>query len=167
MTKPEAKHVQEALCETENMDIKLIKHIQDGIPMTKTPYKDIGADLGLSEEEVIERLGTLLENGKIRRLAASIAHRKIGINSNAMCVWKVPEERVDEVGKAMASFPEVTHCYERPVFEDWEHNVFTMIHGYTDEECEGVIKRIMEKTGISDHVIIYSEKEFKKVGVRI
>lgn len=162
MTKPEAK-----LCETENTDIKLIKHIQDGIPLTKTPYKDIGADLGLPEEEVIERLGRLLENGKIRRLAASIAHRKIGINSNAMCVWKVPQEKVDEAGKIMASFPEVTHCYERPTFDDWEHNVFTMIHGYTDDECENIIRSIREKTGISDYVIIYSEKEFKKVGVRI
>ncbi|MFQ5976323.1 MAG: Lrp/AsnC family transcriptional regulator, partial [Candidatus Hydrothermarchaeales archaeon] len=72
-----------------------------------------------------------------------------------------------DAGKIMASFPEVTHCYERPTFDDWEHNVFTMIHGYTDEECEDVIRRIREKTGISDHVIIYSEKEFKKVGVRI
>ncbi len=151
----------------EDIDIKLIKHIQDGIPLTRTPYKDIGTALGLAEEEVIERLGKLLENGKIRRLAASVAHRKIGINSNAMCVWKVPEEKVNEVGKIMASFPEVTHCYERPTFDDWEYNVFTMIHGYTDKECEDVIKRIREKIGISDYVIIYSEKEFKKVGVRI
>ncbi len=148
MTKLKHEPARQTHNEAEDVDIKLIKHIQDGIPLTKTPYKDIGAALGLAEEEVIERLGKLLENGKIRRLAASVAHRKIGINSNA-------------------SFPEVTHCYERPIFDDWEYNVFTMIHGYTDKECEDVIKRIREKIGISDYVIIYSEKEFKKVGVRI
>jgi len=121
----------------------------------------------MSEEEVIDRLKTLLENGKIRRLAASIAHRKIGINSNAMTVWKVPGERVDECGKIMASFEEVTHCYERPTFPGWKYNVFTMIHGYTDEECENVIESIKQKTGLDDYVMLYSEREFKKVGVRI
>jgi len=153
---------------TENdLDIKLIKQIQDGIPVTKTPYEDIANELDMSEEEVIDRLKTLLENGKIRRLAASIAHRKIGINSNAMTAWKVHGEKVDECGKIMAGFEEVTHCYERPTFPNWEYNVFTMIHGYTDEECENVIERIKQKTGLNDYVIMYSEKEFKKVGVRI
>lgn len=153
---------------TENdLDIKLIKQMQDGIPLTKTPYEDVANELGMSEEEVIDRLKNLLANGKIRRLAASIAHRKIGIDSNAMIVWKVPEERVDECGKIMAGFEEVTHCYERPTFPDWEYNVFTMIHGYTDKECETVIERIKQKTGLDDYVIMYSEREFKKIGVRI
>ncbi len=151
----------------EDIDVKLIKHIQEGLPVTKTPYKDIGAALGMTEDEVIQRLKKLLEAGKIRRLAASIAHRKIGIDANAMCVWKVPRERVDEVGKIMAGFEEVTHCYERPTYPDWEYNVFTMIHGYTDAECEAVIQAIKEKTGLTENVILYSEKEFKKVGVRI
>ena len=148
-------------------DIKFLKHIQNGLPLTKTPYSDIGDALGMTEVEVIEKLRRLLDEGKIRRLAASIAHRKIGINSNAMCVWKVPKERVDDVGAIMASFEEVTHCYERPTFPGWKHNVYTMIHGYTDSECEDVIDRIKQKTGLDDYMILYSEKEFKKVGVRI
>ncbi len=152
---------------SEDKDIELIKHMQDGIPLTKTPYKDIGDALGITELEVTDRIKKLLKEGKIRRLAASIAHRKIGINSNAMTVWKVPSDKVDECGKIMAAFEEVTHCYERPTFPDWEYNVFTMIHGYTDKECEDVIERIKEKTGLSDYVMLYSEREFKKVGVRI
>ncbi|MGR3179239.1 MAG: siroheme decarboxylase subunit beta [Candidatus Anammoxibacter sp.] len=148
-------------------DIDFLKHIQNGLPLTKTPYRDIGNDLGLSEEEVIDKLRRLLDEGKIRRLAASIAHRKIGIVSNAMCVWKVPKDKVDEIGKIMAGFEEVTHCYERPTFPGWEHNVYTMIHGYNDDECEKVIADIKEKTGINEYMILYSEKEFKKVGVRI
>jgi DNA-binding Lrp family transcriptional regulator len=152
---------------TEDLDIKLIKYTQDGLPLTKTPYKDIADGMDMTEEEVIDRLKALLENGKIRRLAASIAHRKIGINSNAMTVWKVSQDKVEEYGKIMAAFEEVTHCYERPTFPGWEYNVFTMIHGYTDEECENVIDSIKEKTGLNDYVMLYSEKEFKKVGVRI
>ena len=151
----------------DETDIKLIKCIQDGIPLTERPYRDIGNALWLSEDEVVSRLGRLIKEKKIRRFAASVAHRKIGINSNAMTVWRVPSERVDEVGPIMAGFPEVTHCYERPTFPDWPYNVFTMIHGYTDEECERVIEAIKEKTGLEDYVILYSEKEFKKTGTRI
>lgn len=150
-----------------NGDIEFLKHIQNGLPLTKTPYKDIADKLGLSEEDVIDKLQRLLDEGKIRRLAASIAHRKIGIVSNAMCVWKVPENKVDETGKIMAGFEEVTHCYERPTFPGWEHNVYTMIHGYNDSECEKIIENIKEKTGINEYIILYSEKEFKKVGARI
>ncbi|MGR3295157.1 MAG: siroheme decarboxylase subunit beta [Candidatus Bathyanammoxibius sp.] len=151
----------------DDTDIQMLKQIQDGIPLTERPYRDIGDALGISEDEVIERLKMLMEEKKIRRFAASVAHRKIGINSNAMTVWRVPPERVDEVGPIMAAFPEVTHCYERPTFADWPYNVFTMIHGYTDEQCEDVIAAIKEKTGLDDYVILYSEKEFKKTGTRI
>ncbi len=151
----------------DDTDIQLLKQIQDGIPLTERPYWDIGDALSISEDEVIERLKMLMEEKKIRRFAASVAHRKVGINSNAMTVWRVPPERVDEVGPIMASFPEVTHCYERPTFSDWPYNVFTMIHGYTDEQCESVIEAIKEKTGLDDYVILYSEKEFKKTGTRI
>ncbi len=151
----------------DEVDVRLLKHIQDGIPLVERPYREIGEALGLSEEEVIKRIKDLLEAKKVRRFAASVAHRKIGINSNAMCVWRVPAERVDEVGKIMAGFPEVTHCYERPTFPDWPYNLFTMIHGYTDAECERVIEEMKKKTGLGDYVILYSEKEFKKTGTRI
>lgn len=151
----------------DETDIKLLRHIQDGIPLTERPYQDIADALGLSEDEVMDRIKRLLDEKKIRRFAASVAHRKIGINSNAMTVWRVPPERVDEFGPIMAGFPEVTHCYERPTYPDWPYNVFTMIHGYTEEECERVIEAIKEKTGLDDYVILYSEKEFKKTGTRI
>ena len=151
----------------DDTDIQLLKQIQDGIPLTERPYRDIGDALSISEDEVIERLKMLMEEKKIRRFAASVAHRKIGINSNAMTVWRVPPERVDEVGPIMAAFPEVTHCYERPTFADWPYNVFTMIHGYTEQQCESAIEAIKEKTGLDDYVILYSEKEFKKTGTRI
>lgn len=152
---------------TDQVDIKLLKHIQDGIPLVERPYKEIGEALGMTEEEVISRIRGLLETKKVRRFAASVAHRKIGINSNAMCVWRVPSDRVEAVGKIMAGFPEVTHCYERPTFPDWPYNLFTMIHGYADGECEKVIEEMQEKTGMKDYVILYSEKEFKKTGTRI
>jgi DNA-binding Lrp family transcriptional regulator len=149
------------------IDEQILIATQDGIPLTGSPFRDIAQRLGLSEEEVVERIRLMKEKGMIRRFGASIGHRDIGILANAMCIWNVPEERVEDVGRIMASFPEVTHCYERPRRPGWEYNLFTMVHSYTREDCEQVAARISESTGIKDYRLLFSEREFKKTGVRL
>ncbi|MDD5472979.1 MAG: AsnC family transcriptional regulator [Candidatus Methanoperedens sp.] len=151
----------------DQIDIKLLKSIQDGIPLVSEPFKYIAEELGLSENEVITRLTNLTKDGVIRRFGASIGHRVIGITANAMCTWNVPDEKVEMVGAVLAGFPEVTHCYERPRFPDWKYNLFTMIHAYSREECEKIAKEISNATGIKDYSILFSEREFKKTGVRL
>lgn len=151
----------------DQIDIKLLKSIQDGIPLVCEPFKYIAEELGLSENEVITRLNNLIKDGVIRRFGASIGHRVIGITANAMCTWNVPDENVEKVGAVMAGFPEVTHCYERPRFPGWKYNLFTMIHAYSREECEKIAKEISNATGIRDYSILFSEREFKKTGVRL
>lgn len=151
----------------DQIDLQLLKSTQDGIPVVSEPFRHIAKQLALSEDDVLERLNNLIKEGVIRRFGASIGHRVIGITANAMCTWNVPDDRVEEVGAIMAGFPEVTHCYERPRFPDWKYNLFTMIHAYSREECEKVAKEISLATGIKDYTILYSEKEFKKTGVRL
>jgi len=151
----------------DKTDIQLLKLTQDGIPIEQEPFRQIAEELGISGDEILERIEKLLKEGVIRRFGASIGHRAIGITANAMCAWNVPDERVEEVGAIMAGFPEVTHCYERPRYPDWEYNLFTMIHAYSREECEKIARHISLETGISDCSILFSEREFKKTGVRL
>jgi DNA-binding Lrp family transcriptional regulator len=151
----------------DDVDKKLLRLTQEGIQIVPRPFERVASELGISEEEVIERMEGLIESGVIRRFGASIGHRAVGIIANGMCTWNVPDERVEEVGAVMAGFPEVTHCYERPRYPDWPYNVYTMIHSYTREECEHVAKQISKATGIREYSILFSEREFKKTGVRI
>ena len=151
----------------DKTDVELLKLVQDGIAITHSPFKILAAELGISEQEVVDRLKSLQKAGKIRRFAASIGHRAIGITANAMCVWNVPDDRIEKTGALMAEFPEVTHCYERPRYPDWPYNLFTMVHSYTSEDCEKVAVRISEATGIKDYTLFFSEREFKKTGVRL
>jgi len=151
----------------DKIDIELLKTTQDGIPLTSEPFKQIAIMLGISEDEVLERLICMIKEGAIRRFGASIGHRAIGITANAMCTWNVPDDRVEEVGVLMTGFAEVTHCYERPRYPGWKYNLFTMIHAYSRDECEKVAKEISIATGIRDYSILFSEKEFKKTGVRL
>ncbi|MDK2892724.1 siroheme decarboxylase subunit beta [Methanohalophilus sp.] len=145
----------------------ILKLTQDGIPFSSSPFEDIAEKLGISEQEVVDRLVDMQKNGFIRRFGASIAHRNIGITANAMCVWNVPDEKVEEVGKIMSSFPEVTHCYERPRYPNWPYNMYTMVHSYNRNECIEIAKKISEAVGIDDYSLLFSEREFKKTGVRL
>jgi DNA-binding Lrp family transcriptional regulator len=151
----------------DKTDRLLLKSTQDGIPIVPEPFLEISKEIGIPEDEVITRLERLVKNGVIRRFGASIGHRSIGITANAMCTWNVPDERVEEVGAIMAGFPEVTHCYERPRFPGWKYNLFTMVHAYSREECEKIAREISIATGIKDYGILFSEREFKKTGVRL
>jgi len=151
----------------DKIDTLLLKLTQDGIPIIPEPFRDIARELGIPAEEVIDRFEDMIRKNTIRRFGASIGHRAIGFTANAMGTWNVPDDRVEEVGAIMAGFPEVTHCYERPRYPDWPYNLFTMIHAYTREECERIAKQISKATGIKDYAILYSEREFKKTGVRL
>jgi DNA-binding Lrp family transcriptional regulator len=116
---------------------------------------------------VIERLQRLLELGAIRRFSATIGHRALGIVANAMIVWRVPPEEVARVGEIMASFDEVTHCYERTPRVEWPYNLYTVVHSPSREECRKVAAEVSRKVGISDYQVLFSEREFKKTGARI
>jgi hypothetical protein len=80
-----------------------------------------------------------------------------------MGVWKVPEEQILDIGKRMAAFRGISHCYQRPTYADWPYSVFTMAHGRSKEECDAVLAAIAEATGISERATLYSSTEFKKV----
>ena len=151
------------LTETEK---KLIRIIQDDMPVAEQPYKAIAEQLGTTEAEVIAKIKEFREKGYIRRFGAKLRHREAGIMANGMVIGIDSKEDVQRVGKIMASFKEVTHCYERPTFSDWPYNVYTMIHGKTREDCEAVAKRISEAAGIKDYKMLYSTKEFKKTSMK-
>ena len=146
---------------------KILLLTQEGIPITPSPYHDIAEQLHVTEEEVVKEIIQMRDRGIIRRFGASIGHRDIGITANAMCVWNVPDEKVEEVGRQMASIDDVTHCYARPRHPGWPYNLFTMVHSYSRDDCRAVAENISTVTGIDDYRIMFSEKEFKKTGIRL
>ncbi len=146
----------------------LLKTLQNGIPLVSQPYAEIANKLGVSEDEVLLNIKHLLDERVIRRFGASIGHRQVGITANAMIVWKVPKVKVEEVGGKIATFKEVTHCYQRRIIPgEWEYNLFSMVHGRSKKTCKELAKKISEATGISDYKLIFSEREFKKTSVGI
>lgn len=146
----------------KDKDRRLLAAIQDGIPLTEAPFRDIGVSVGMSEEEVITRLHELVQDGTIRRFGARLDHQKLGIVANAMVCWNVPEDDVERTGRVISVYPGVTNCYEREVIPGaWEYNLFCVIHGRSVANVEQAIRDIEEQTGITGHVILFSKKKFK------
>jgi DNA-binding Lrp family transcriptional regulator len=145
---------------------KVIRGLQRDLLISAQPFRDIAQELGLDEEVLVNIIQDLMNRGYIRRFGATIRHRISGFQANAMAAWAVPEADVDRVGAQMAAVREVTHCYERQVSGEWPYNVFTMIHGRTQEECEAIARRMAAATGIAEYALLFSDAELKKTTMR-
>jgi DNA-binding Lrp family transcriptional regulator len=149
--------------ELSEEDIAVIRATQGPMAAVPEPFAAAAERLGVPQETVFERLESLRERGGLRRVAAILYHRRAGFSANGMGVWEVPEGQILDIGKRMAAFRGVSHCYERPTYADWPYSVFTMAHGRSKEECDAVLDAIAEATGIHERATLYSSTEFKKV----
>jgi len=146
------------LTETEK---KISRLIQEDIALEKRPFKEIAERVETCEEQVLTTIRSLMTKGVVRKFGAILRHQKAGFPHNAMVIWAVPQKKIESVGQTLASFKEVTHCYERTPPFAGKYNVFTMVH-FGKGNQEGVIQKLSEKTGIKDFKVLASEKEYKK-----
>ena len=142
--------------------IAVIKALQKDIDVTSEPFKKITEDLNISYDRLFEIATELKESGVMRRFATILNHRKAGFGANAMSVWSVPEEKGEEIGRQMAEFSAVSHCYLRPSYPNWPYNLFAMVHGKTQEECDSLIEEMAKESGLTEYGKLYSTREFKK-----
>jgi len=146
----------------DDVERRIIHHLQGDLPLTSRPFAVIASRVGISEEELLERIRLQKERGVLRRFGANLDPQLAGFRANAMVAWRVPADKVDEIGPLMATFREVSHCYQRRVHGKWKYNLFTVIHGKNKKDCQGIVRRIAENTGIRDYVLLLTLKEYKK-----
>jgi siroheme decarboxylase len=147
----------------DEWDKAVIRATQGDLPVVAEPFAPAAAELGIAQEALLDHLEGMRERRLLRRVAAILFHRRAGFSANGMGVWKVPEDRILEVGGRMAAFRGISHCYQRPTYPDWPYSVFTMAHGRSKEECDAILDAIARDTGISERSTLYSSTEFKKI----
>ncbi|MGA8744301.1 MAG: AsnC family transcriptional regulator [Solirubrobacterales bacterium] len=149
----------------DEADVATIRAIQGPMAAVERPYDQAASELGISTDELLGRLRAMADRKILRRVAAILYHRRAGFSANGMGVWRVPDEEIMEVGGRMASFRGISHCYQRPTYEDWPYSVFTMAHGRSKEECDAILDSIAEECGMGpdDRATLYSSTEYKKI----
>jgi DNA-binding Lrp family transcriptional regulator len=154
----------------DELDRRLIRATQSGLPLVPRPFEAIGATLGISGEQVRERLQAMLDTGLIRRIGAVPNHYRLGFTANGMSVWDVADDVVDQLGERIGLLPGVSHCYRRPrALPVWPYNLFAMLHGRSREEVEQQATEIASMLGSAcrAHDILYSTAILKKTGLRL
>ncbi len=147
----------------DELDVAVVRATQGDLPVICEPYAPAAQALGMPVERLLDHMAGMRERGLLRRVAAILFHRRAGFSANGMGVWKVPEERIAELGPQMAAYRGISHCYQRPTYEDWPYSIFTMAHGRSKEECDAILDAIAAEFGISERATLYSSTEFKKI----
>jgi DNA-binding Lrp family transcriptional regulator len=152
----------------DDFDIAVIRALQGPMGAVERPYDEAAAEVGVPLDDFLAHLEGMVERKILRRVAAILFHRRAGFSANGMGVWRVPDDDILEVGSRMAAVRGISHCYERPTYEDWPYSVFTMAHGRSKEECDAILQSIADEHGLhdDDRATLYSSTEFKKIRLR-
>jgi len=146
----------------DEIDLKLLTSLKEGISIASFPFRDIAAELKISETEILSRLNQLKEDQTIRRFGASIKPNGIGLSANALVAWKVPKQRVQDIGKYLAEIKEISHCYERTSDNpNWTYNLYTVLHAQTRLVIEQMVNELSSKLNL-EYKLLYSTRDLKR-----
>jgi siroheme decarboxylase len=146
-----------------SIDRKILAVLQAGLPESASPYEDMAQRVGIDTQQLLTILEDWKRLGKIRRIGAIVNHFNLGLDTGAMVVWQVAPAHIEQAGKTLAQFKEVSHAYERKTTQNWPYNVYTMVHGTSFEALQHTIRRMSEACNVYNYRVLITEKELKKV----
>jgi DNA-binding Lrp family transcriptional regulator len=146
-------------------DREFIDFSAKGLKIEAEPFKPLAESLGISVDEVIERIQRLIEEGKVRRFAASVRHQPMGYAHNAMIIAGVEKDHLDRVGEAASRISSVSHCYQRAHPDGDPNCIYIMVHGQDQETIEMAVYEIEQIPGIRSLEVCASTRELKKTSV--
>jgi len=140
----------------DDTDKRLLNRIQSDFPVTSRPFQTIADDIGLSENEVLERIGQLKASGIIRRIGANFVPVKLGYVST-LCAAKVPEHRIEFFAQTVNRYTGVTHHYLR----ENEFNIWFTFIASSMGKIEQYLNDISRETGITEILNLPATNVFK------
>jgi len=159
---------EDAAADLGDLDRRLLLEIQDGFPLSATPYRDIAAAVDADVADVLAAIEGLRTDGCIKRIGCVVNHVVTGFDANCMVVWDVPDDELDARGEAVGELPYVTLCYHRPrrPAQDWPYNLFTMIHGREADAVDEQVDELATDYLPVEHERLYSTETLKQTGAR-
>lgn len=160
-------HVDEKYVPLTPAEIECIRLLQRDLPLQPRPFDVLAKNGTIGADELLATARSLQKRGQIRRFGAVVQPRKPGFSASAMAVWKVPEAQVEEIAARMSQNRAVSHCYLRPVYDDWPYNLYTIVHGRSVDECESIVNDLAADSGIRDKQALYPTREYKKARITL
>lgn len=124
------------------LERRLLNDFQRDFPLSATPYADMAEQLGVTEQEVIDSLQKLQEQGAISRVGAVFRPNRIGVST--LAAMAVPAEKLDEVAQLVSDYDEVNHNYER----EHDFNLWFVTTAKDETHLQTVLNEIETRSGI-------------------
>jgi len=149
-----------------SLSLEVQRALQEGLPLVQRPYLALADKLDVSEEQVIDAIARLQHSDVIKRFGVVLKHRELGYRHNAMVVWDIPDQCVDQVGNTLGAEPCVTLSYRRPRRPpEWNYNLFCMIHGTCRDQVTAQLEDIVSRRELDyPHRVLFSTHCFKQRG---
>lgn len=147
------------------LEIECVRLLQRDLPLQPRPFDALARNTTVTSDDLLSAARSLQRRGQIRRFTAIVPQKKTGFGASAMGVWAVPEDDVDEYAARLAQHRAVSHCFLRPVYEDWPYNVYTTVHARSVDECESVINDLAIDTGLTQKQALFPTREYKKARI--
>ncbi len=144
------------------LEVECVRLLQRDLPLQPRPFDAVARTSTVAADELLNAAKTLAKRGQIRRFSAIVPPRKQGFAATAMGVWVVPEDHTDEYAAKLIQHKAVSHCYLRPVYDDWPYNLYTTVHARSVDECESVINDLAIDSGLTQKQALFPTKEYKK-----
>ncbi len=159
-------NVHELLPSNQQQELRVL--IQDGLPITRSPYLRLANMLGLQDESIVmTTIQHWLNTGLIKRLGLVSNHHRLGFTSNAMVVWDLPEEHIDRIGKIFKDSGLVSLCYQRKrELPHWPYNLYCMIHSRDRNTVLRNIEQLKNMINIKsiENDVLFSNHQYKQKG---
>ncbi|HUT53621.1 MAG TPA: AsnC family transcriptional regulator [bacterium] len=154
------KQAENGRPELDELDRKILNRIQVEVPLDPRPFRVLGHEFGLSEDEMIGRVRRMWNLGIVRRLGPIINYHAWDM-SGVLVASKVDEDRIEDARSAVAEHPEITHAYLR----EHEWNLWFTVIAENEAAMDTIIKKVTERARLSDVKKLPQKKSFK-LGVK-
>jgi DNA-binding Lrp family transcriptional regulator len=124
----------------------IVNGLQGGFPLSRRPFRDAGARIGLGETETIGAIGRLLESGRLSRFGPLWNIEPLG-GAVCLCAMQVPQDRFERVAACVNAHPEVAHNYERM----HAFNMWFVISVESEGRVRDIVAAIEAETGLDVH----------------
>lgn len=151
--------------------LSILSCAQKKFSLTAHPFDEAASELGLSSAALLERLCDLKNRGVLRRVGASLHHRRAGYAFNALLALEprgpCGSDATEEISSAVTPLPWASHCYIRRAVRsslpfDWPYTLYIMIHARSAKELTERAALIREAVSPKDGAILPTLREFKK-----
>ncbi|MGR8929211.1 MAG: Lrp/AsnC family transcriptional regulator [Gammaproteobacteria bacterium] len=127
----------------DDIDKLIVNRLQQAFPVCESPFRQVAEQLGIGEEDLLNRLKRLLADGVLSRFGPMYHAEQMG-GALTLAAMKVPDERFEEVADIVNGFPEVAHNYAR----NHALNMWFVLATERPEQVHTVIQAIEQQTGL-------------------